>query len=156
MLLHCGLPIMCTQPCNRCEVPFPSIKEDPLSLESAAFIHSAEFEFNSTLRGIDTTVWKWKQSLGPIPLEISYLWVDQSNASSPSPVRIIHDLIADRRGNETIDFTDFTSLVMLMMGWGGDSSDDGLHAHATHTHTHTHTVGSTPPTNTHTHTHTHT
>ena len=103
---HATMPTLC----NRCEVPFPNIKEDPLSLESTAFTHSAEFEYNSTLRGIDTTVWKWKQSLGPIPLEISYLWVDQSNASSPSPVRLIHTLIADRKGNETIDFTDFTSL----------------------------------------------
>ena len=73
---------------------------------------SAKKDGTAVINGIDTTVYKWGDNLGPIPMNELYLYV---NEETKGPVRMIRDVhpFGKEVGNITIDFQNFKQVQSI-------------------------------------------
>ena len=99
---HCMLwcepdtPVICDAADSLCQPPMKSAKKDGTAV----------------INGIDTTVYKWGDNLGPIPMNELYLYV---NEETKGPVRMIRDVhpFGKEVGNITIDFQNFKQVQSI-------------------------------------------
>ena len=94
-----------------CEPDTPTICDAGDSLCQPA-MPKATNDGTAVVNGVDTTIYKWGDNLGPIPMNELYLYVSDK---TKKPVQMIRDLhpFGKELGNLTIDYTNFEEVSSI-------------------------------------------